>query len=71
MTNHKYKVGEFVTVDRSPRNNIVHGDYEIIRLLPQDIDRLQYRIKSIHENYERVVGEEQLSARAGGGFLSR
>jgi hypothetical protein len=64
MKNHKYKVGDLVRFTRTSRDNAPSGDYEILRLLPFEGDRIQYRIKSMHENYDRVVGEEQLSARA-------
>lgn len=64
MANYKYKVGDIVTFTRTSRDNAASGDYEILRLLPFEGDKIQYRIKSMHENYDRVVGEEQLAARA-------
>ncbi|MFC3230104.1 hypothetical protein ACFOGJ_22830 [Marinibaculum pumilum] len=37
------------------------GVYRIVRCLPADSGGLQYRIKSPHEQHERVVREDQLS----------
>lgn len=63
MANHKYKVGQRVTFTGPIRNNSPSGEYEILKLLPSDADRLQYRIKSAHEAHERVIGEEHLAVR--------
>ena len=71
MENHKYKVGQTVNFTGPVRNNSPTGEYEILRLMPSEGGELQYRIKSKHETYERVVGEEHLSTRGTMGFLSR
>jgi len=70
MTNHKYKVGQRVTFTGPIRNNSPSGVYEILKLLPTDADRIQYRIKSPHEAHERVIGEEHLAVRADAGNVS-
>ena len=38
----------------------VNGTYRIVKLLPNDGDDYQYRIKSATEAFERVAKESQL-----------
>jgi hypothetical protein len=58
---HKFKTGQSVVFspsrdeDRSSR-----GFYKIVRLLPDDGNKPQYRIKADTDGRERVVREDQL-----------
>ena len=53
---HAFAVGQTVTLAFAHRRQAPPGDYKVVRLLP---DR-QYRIKSVSENNERVVRENEL-----------
>jgi hypothetical protein len=54
--NHAFAVGQTVTLAFAHRRQAPPGYYKVVRLLP---DR-QYRIKSVSENNERVVRENEL-----------
>jgi hypothetical protein len=36
------------------------GAYEIVRLMPSETGEPQYRVRSVHEEHERVVWEHEL-----------
>jgi hypothetical protein len=58
---HKFKPGQIVRVlpSRSP-NAPTPSTYEIVRALPSE-GALQYRIKGLHEEFQRVVDEALLT----------
>jgi hypothetical protein len=60
MKQHKFKVGEHVSL-RGERREMADGaGYEVTRLLPDTSPEPQYRIKRSTEIHERVAGEHQL-----------
>ena len=64
LTAHKYKIGQKVSF--TPSRTTLAGqtrDYKIVRLLPAQQGQNQYRIKSIAEDFERMVIEDELSAK--------
>jgi hypothetical protein len=40
--------------------NVPGGSYEVIEQLPDRNGEFQYRVKSVNEPHERVVGEREL-----------
>ena len=59
---HKYAVGQLVYF-QGMFGGAASGQYEIVRVLPIERDnRLNYRIKSVAEAFERTVEEHELSA---------
>jgi hypothetical protein len=58
---HKFKVGQLVRVlpSRNP-NGPSPGMYEVVRTLPSETTP-QYRIKGLHEEFQRVVDEALLT----------
>ena len=61
MSEHKFKVGDVVTLAKSFMKMPV-GPFEVIRLLPSDSADPAYRIKSKTESHERAVREYEISA---------
>ncbi|MCB1485865.1 MAG: hypothetical protein KDJ88_00235 [Bauldia sp.] len=61
MQNHKFSVGQKVKFQNRIRGASVPGEYEIVRLLPEEEGQLLYRIKSTLERNERVAAEDQLN----------
>jgi hypothetical protein len=57
---HKFQVGQSVDLIPSIVRRAAKGAYEIIRLIPDNEDDPQYRVKSAAEPHERVVPESQL-----------
>ena len=59
---HKYSIGENVRYTAGPftRAGTQHGSFTVVKLLPNDGDEHQYRIKSVGEAFERVAKESQL-----------
>lgn len=58
---HKYAVGQMVDLIPSPRlSNRPSGPCEILLQLPFEGHRLQYRVQSTAESYQRVVNEEDM-----------
>jgi hypothetical protein len=67
MPPHLYAVGQ--TLELVPLRfdgNAPRGLYTVLRLLPNDGQDREYRVKSRHDGHERVVRESQL-LRAGFG----
>ena len=62
MSEHKFSVGEFVTLSPGPGSSAATGTYEVMRQLPAEGDENQYRVKNMRENHERVAKESQLHA---------
>jgi hypothetical protein len=61
--NHKYRIGQRVTLESMRFRASASGEYEIVKLLPHDGEQFHYRIKSALENHDRVAGEDQLTLR--------
>ena len=57
---HKFHVGQIVSMVRGFDFTHVKKDVEILKLLPADNKALQYRIKSKTELHERIVKESDL-----------
>ncbi|WP_146618670.1 hypothetical protein [Rhodoplanes elegans] len=58
---HKYQLGQRVRLVRTSRfSATANGPYEVTRQLPLEDSGFRYRVKSSSEQYERVVGEEEL-----------
>jgi hypothetical protein len=58
---HKFKVGQTVDLIPSVSRLAANGHYQIISVRPSEGDIPHYRIKSISELHERVVGENELT----------
>ena len=61
MMSPKYRVDQRVHYAPDLRQRSAEGAYKIMRCLPADSAGFQYRIKSPHEQHERVVREDQLT----------
>ena len=61
---HKFQVGQSVGLIPRVIRQAAKGNYEIVRLMPENEDDPVYRIKSIAERYERVVPESELEPSA-------
>ena len=61
MPAHKFAVGQTVRFapDRH-QESVARGSFKIVRLLPEEANVLQYRVKSQVDGHERVVREDQL-----------
>lgn len=60
---HRFSIGQTVRLNREFHyRQVAKGDYEVVRQLPDEHGEYQYRIKSTHENHERVVNESELDA---------
>ena len=61
-TQHRYALGETVHYFVSPTNPYrSSGAYRIVRLLPMNGPYLQYEVRSMLEDFDRVAFEWQLS----------
>jgi hypothetical protein len=62
MAEHKFKIGQMVLFHPHSRGIDAprHLPYEITARLPPTDGEFQYRIKSIHEEHERVASESEL-----------
>jgi hypothetical protein len=61
MATYKFRVGRKVQLIATLFSRFAAaGDYEIVRRLPESNGEFQYKIKSPHEAWERVVKESQL-----------
>ena len=59
---HKYKVGQSVRYSASVARRYGSGaSFKIVKLLPQEGDYQQYRIKSASEAHERIAKENELN----------
>jgi hypothetical protein len=59
VSDHKYKVGQFVNYLGRERAS---GAYRVTQLLPPQGEAFQYRIKNVKEPHERVAKENELRA---------
>ena len=58
---HKYNIGALVHFEGGTLTPGARGTYKVVRQLPVENDnRLNYRIKSAAENFERIAEEHQL-----------
>ena len=65
MAGHKFTVGTAVHFSPDRRDDgSARGRYTIVRLLPEEGNTPQYRIKNKTDGHERVVLESQLERRA-------
>ncbi len=65
MVEHKFSVGQAVQFSPDRRDGgSARGRYTIVRLLPEEGNTPQYRIKNSTDGHERVVLESQLERRA-------
>jgi hypothetical protein len=61
MATHKFAVGQMVNFLPDAHQEHTKGElFEIVRLLPEAGEALQYRVKSETDGHERVVREDQL-----------
>jgi hypothetical protein len=59
---HKFSIGQTVNYEPTFGNTAARGKYTVVRQLPVENDsRVNYRIKSMAENFERIAEEHQLS----------
>lgn len=57
---HHFKIGQLVEIIPSTMRWAAKGTYEIVSLVPVSANDPQYRIKSVSEKHERVVGQSDL-----------
>lgn len=62
---HRFRVGQIVEIIPSVQRSASGGLYEITRLVPVDARDPQYRLKSLNEKHERVIGQADLRLAAG------
>jgi hypothetical protein len=61
---HRFAVGQAVQFSPDRREDgSARGRYTVVRLLPEEGNTPQYRIKSTADGHERVVRETQLERR--------
>ena len=61
MTAHKFSAGQKVKLIPSPYIRNSQGDFEILRVLPEEHEMHQYRIKSATDGVVRVVMESEIA----------
>jgi len=65
MATHKFAVGQTVSFSPDPYDRHQLGSaqrrFKIVRLLPEEANIRQYRVKSQLDGHERVVREDQLA----------
>ena len=61
MADYKFNKGQIVFFTPPMHSAAPRGSYEVTQRLPMSDGEFQYRIKSQHEEYERVAKESQLS----------
>jgi hypothetical protein len=61
MQTKRFEIGDRVTFGGRMSLGAASGVYEVVRVLPVEAGQVNYRIKSIEEPHERVVGEEHLT----------
>lgn len=61
MIVHKFNPGQRVKLIPSPYIRNSHGDFEILRVLPEERGMNQYRVKSITDGVVRVVMETEIA----------
>jgi hypothetical protein len=57
----KFRSGQTVRLGRNlPYKSAAEGEYKVVRSLPESDGEVRYRVKSVREPHERVVGEDDL-----------
>lgn len=65
MNVHKYQVGQAVRIVQSTdlREAMKREQFRVLKLLPENTTgEPAYRVKSEHEQFERLVGEREIAA---------
>jgi hypothetical protein len=63
ITEHLFATGQLVRLTKHPSyRSIVKGFFEVRHQLPERDGELQYRLRSAHEPYDRVLNESELEA---------
>jgi hypothetical protein len=57
MPTHRFHIGQIVFLRPSLGRNIPGGAYIVTKKLPERDGEPEYRVRSVNEPYERVVGE--------------
>jgi len=65
MSKHKFNVGQTVDFSAGFAGSSGKGQYTVVRLLPNEGDTPQYRIKSARDGQERMALESQLARSSG------
>jgi hypothetical protein len=61
MSRHKFAVGERVELVPSPGDvRVPRGPYTVERLLPDEHNDREYRVRCVKDGHERVAHEAQL-----------
>jgi len=60
MQVHKYKTGQTVTITPNRARATPRGPFKIVRPMPAEHGRNQYRVRSAMDGHERVVMESDL-----------
>ena len=61
---HKFQVGQAVRIVRSTdlREAMKREQFRVLKLLPENpLGEPSYRVKSDHEQFERLVGEKEIA----------
>jgi len=61
MTEHRFKIGQSVYFRPKKSRLALAGAYQITKRFPGAGGEFKYRIRSPHEDYERVARESELS----------
>jgi hypothetical protein len=61
MTTYRFQIGQIVFLKPSLSQNVTGGAYIVTKKLPERHGEFEYRVKSAHEAYERVVRESELT----------
>ena len=61
MAEHKFRVGQSVTLAATIRRRVAGSGYVVTRHLPRRDGECEYRIKSTSEAHERVARESELT----------
>jgi len=61
MTTYRFQIGQTVFLSPSLSQNVTGGAYIVTKKLPERHGEFEYRVKSAHEAYERVVRESELT----------
>ena len=65
MNGHKFHVGQSVRIVMSTdlRDSMKREQFRVLKLLPENpTGEPAYRVKSDHEQFERLVGEREIAA---------
>jgi hypothetical protein len=63
IAEHLFAMGQIVRLTKHPSyHSIAKGSFEVRQQLPEREGELQYRLRSAHEPYDRVLNEGELEA---------